>query len=170
MTSFTSKSLHYIHNDTGLSVAHLTHYQPISGHRQIDSPCPSVEPSITYAILHWSCPSDDPSLALYFFFFCVPAISRVHHFWWDYCVCDFLKSKHRGSHVLSSWTVYAGCVFVAGTHPSRTWISGSFESVRWNACMHRLDLGLHSHLRVLGMESESMLSLREKSPLLEAQN
>ena len=45
----------------------------------------------------------------------------------------------------SSWMVRAGCVFVAGIHPSRTWTSGSFESVRWNACVHRLDLGLHSH-------------------------
>ena len=41
--------------------------------------------------------------------------------------------------------VRAGCVFVAGIHPSRTWMSGSFESVRWNACVHRLDLGLYSH-------------------------
>ena len=24
---------------------------------------------------------------------------------------------------------------------------GSFESVRWNACVHRLGLGLHSHLK-----------------------
>ena len=29
--------------------------------------------------------------------------------------------------------------------PSRTWMSGSFESVRWNACVHRLDLSLYSH-------------------------
>ena len=41
--------------------------------------------------------------------------------------------------------VRAGCVFVAGIHLSRTWMSGSFESVRWNACVHRLDLGLYSH-------------------------
>ena len=41
--------------------------------------------------------------------------------------------------------VRAGCVFVAGIHPSRTWTSGSFESVRWIACVHRLDLGLYSH-------------------------
>ena len=41
--------------------------------------------------------------------------------------------------------VRAGCVFVAGIHPSRTWTSGSFEPMRWNACMHRLDLGLYSH-------------------------
>ena len=36
-------------------------------------------------------------------------------------------------------------VFVAGIHPSRTWMSGSFECIRWNACVHRLDLGLYSH-------------------------
>ena len=24
-------------------------------------------------------------------------------------------------------------------------MSGSFESVRWNACVHRVDLGLYSH-------------------------
>ena len=41
--------------------------------------------------------------------------------------------------------MHAGCVFVAGIRPSRTGMSGSFESVRWNACMHRLDLGLYSH-------------------------
>ena len=35
--------------------------------------------------------------------------------------------------------VHAECVFVAGIHPSRTWMSGSFECVWWNACVHRLD-------------------------------
>ena len=35
--------------------------------------------------------------------------------------------------------------FFAGIHPSRTYTSGSFQSVRWNARMHRLDLGLYSH-------------------------
>ena len=40
--------------------------------------------------------------------------------------------------------VYAGCVFVADIHPSRTWKSGSFVSVRCNACVHRVDLGLSS--------------------------
>ena len=52
-------------------------------------------------------------------------------------------------------------VFVAGIHPSRTCMSGSLESVRWNACVHRLDLGLYSH------PSEPMLTPREKSPILE---
>ena len=41
--------------------------------------------------------------------------------------------------------MHAGCAFVAGIHPSRTWTSGSFESVRWNACVHRLNLSLYSY-------------------------
>ena len=41
--------------------------------------------------------------------------------------------------------VHAGCVFVVAIHPSRKWMSGSFESVQWNACVHRLDLCLYSH-------------------------
>ena len=44
--------------------------------------------------------------------------------------------------------VHAGCVFLAGIHPSRTWMSGSLESVRWNTCVHRLELSLYSHPRV----------------------
>ena len=61
-------------------------------------------------------------------------------------LCDrFFLIHHRGSHISSSWMVHAGRVFVAGIHPSRIWISGSPESVRWNACVHRLDLGLYSH-------------------------
>ena len=57
----------------------------------------------------------------------------------------FNPTMHRGSHISSSQMVYAGCVFVAGIHPSGTWTTGSFRSVRWNACVHRLDLGLYSH-------------------------
>ena len=41
--------------------------------------------------------------------------------------------------------VHAECDFVAGIHPSRTLLPGSFESVRWNACVRRLDLGLNCH-------------------------
>ena len=40
--------------------------------------------------------------------------------------------------------VHVRCVFVASIHPSRTWMSGSFQSMWWNACVHRLDLGLYS--------------------------
>ena len=65
-----------------------------------------------------------------------------------FCMCDsFSLSKHRGSHIPSLWMVHAKCVFVAGIHLSRTWMSVSFESMWWNACMHRLDLSLYSHLK-----------------------
>ena len=38
-------------------------------------------------------------------------------------------------------------------------LRGSFESIHWNACVHRLDLGLNSHPKeFLGKQSE------EKSP------
>ena len=49
-------------------------------------------------------------------------------------------------------------------------MSGFWESVQWNACVHRLDRGLYCHPKSLwGMESEPMLSPRKKSPLPEAQ-
>ena len=62
--------------------------------------------------------------------------------------------------------VRAGCVFVAGIHPSRTWTSGSFESVRWNACVHRPDLGLYSHPKEFLEEwSLNPCKLQGKNPL-----
>ena len=93
----------------------------------------------------------DLNYAQVFCFFCFPSfISGLHHFWWDFCICDFFlfffQSHHRGSHILSSWMVHAECIFAASIHSSRTWTSGSFESVRWKVWVHRLDLGLHSHL------------------------
>ena len=57
------------------------------------------------------------------------------------------SSNHWGSHIPSSWMVHAGCVFVAGIHPSRTWMSASSECVQWNACTHRLNLDLYYHLK-----------------------
>ena len=46
--------------------------------------------------------------------------------------------------------VHAGCVFDAGIYPSTTWMSGSFESLRWNACVHKLNLGLYSRPKEFG--------------------
>ena len=47
-------------------------------------------------------------------------------------------------------------------------MSGSFQSVRWNACVHRLDPGLYSHPKSCwGMKSEPMLTQGEKSSLPE---
>ena len=83
---------------------------------------------------------------LIIFFFCVPShVSGVHRFGWDLWVCDCFWFNLWGSHISSSWMVHAGCVFVAGIHPSRTWMSGSFEFLLCYACVHRLDHGLYSH-------------------------
>ena len=109
-------------------------------------------------------------IVMLIFFFCVPSYITGVHFWWDFCVCDRFESNHRGNHIPSLWMVRAGCVFVAASHPSRTWMSGSFESVWWNACVHRLNLSLYSHPKEFwGMESEPMLTPRKKSPVPEAQ-
>ena len=44
-------------------------------------------------------------------------------------------------------------------------MSRSFECMQWNACVQRLDLGLYSHWKEFrGMDSEPMLTPREKSP------
>ena len=55
------------------------------------------------------------------------------------------------------------CVFVASFHLSRTLMSGSFEFMRWSACVHRQDLGLYSRpgagiaqLVVLGLAVHSV--------------
>ena len=59
-----------------------------------------------------------------------------------------------------------GVFFTAGIHPSRTWISGSFESVRWNACQHRLDLGLYSHPKeFIGNGVRTHVNSQGKNPL-----
>ena len=69
--------------------------------------------------------------------------------------------------------------FVAGIYPSRTCMSGSFESVRWNACVHT---SVYTLIRKIffffffwkgggggGIKSETIFTPREKSPLPEAQ-
>ena len=91
-----------------------------------------------------------------------PFWERFLHMW------PYFNSSHWGNHIPSSWMVHARCVFVAGIHTFRTWMSGSFEFVQWNSCVNRLDLSLYYIPRVLGgMESETVLTPREKSPLLE---
>ena len=42
-------------------------------------------------------------------------------------------------------------------------VSGSFDSVQWKACLHRLDLGLYPHLKELSrVESEPVLTPKGK--------
>ena len=56
----------------------------------------------------------------------------------------FFNPTRRQSHYVFVDSV-PGCLFVADIHPSRTWMSEIFESMWWNICVHRLDLGLYSH-------------------------
>ena len=61
-----------------------------------------------------------------------------------------------------------GVLFYANIHLSRTWMSGSFDSVQWNACVHRLDLYLYSHLKEFwGNGVRTHVNSNGKSPLLE---
>ena len=96
---------------------------------------------------------------------CVPSsssvfpcyISGVHHFGWDFCVCAFFVYVYAFfnptievvTFCLCGWYTL-GVFFIAGIHSSRTWMSGSFEAMQWNACVHRLSLGLHSHQKEFG--------------------
>ena len=76
------------------------------------------------------------------------------------------QSNHWGSHIPSSWMVYAGCVFVVGNHLSRTGMSRSFESVRWNAWVHRLHLELYFHPKaLLGNGVRTHINSKGKNPL-----
>ena len=70
------------------------------------------------------------------FFLCVPScISGVRFFWWDFWSCDFLLwlffcfFKNPTIEVvtfhLRGWCVLG--VFVAGIHPSRTWMLRCFQ-------------------------------------------
>ena len=77
--------------------------------------------------------------------------------------------------------VRAGCVLLpAFTRPdkktNKKTKSGPFESMRWDARVHRLDLSLYSYPKELGgggrgggVESEPTLTPREKSSISEAQ-
>ena len=89
----------------------------------------------------WLCKSD----LIFFLFFCVPQLFLWGAPFWVRLVrmWPFLNPQNWG--IPSSWIVHAGCLFAAGIHSARTWMSGSFESARWNAYVHRLDLGLYSH-------------------------
>ena len=110
------------------------------------------------------------TVSLFFSFFLhSPAISLGFTILSEiFCVCDRFCNptidSDWGSHIPSSWVVHAGCVFVVSIHLSRKWMSGSFESVRWNTCVHRLDLRLYSHPRVLGKRSRNPYQLQGKIP------
>ena len=85
----------------------------------------------------------------FFFFFCIPQLYLwASPFWvrflrmWSF----FDPTIEVVTFCLCGWCIWV--CFVAGIHPSRIWMPGSFESVWWNACVHRLDLSLYFHPKV----------------------
>ena len=78
-----------------------------------------------------------------------PAISLGFTILVRFCKCDHFVNRTTEvvTFHLHGWCMLG--VFVASIHQSRTWISGSFESLWWNACVHRLDLGLNYHPKEL---------------------
>ena len=79
-------------------------------------------------------------------------------FWWDFCICDrfFNPTIDVFTFHLRGWWCML-CVFL---------LLALIGLERWNACVHRLDLGLYLILTSFwGMESEPMLMPRETSPL-----
>ena len=93
------------------------------------------------------------------------SLSGVHHFRWDFRESDRFFIQRLSNHIPSLWMVHDRCVFVAGIHPFRTWTLGSFESMLWNACLHRIDLCLYSHLKeFLGTGVRTHVSSKGKIP------
>ena len=87
----------------------------------------------------------------FFFFFCIPQLYLWGSPFWVNFVCMwplFNPTIEVVTFRLCGWCML-GVYFVNCIHPSMTWTSGSFGSVRWNACVHRLDLGLYSHPKQL---------------------
>ena len=67
-------------------------------------------------------------------------ISGVHHFW-----VRFLRTWPFFNPTIKVVTFRLRGCCVLGVFLLPAWTSGSLESMRWNARVHRLDLGLYSH-------------------------
>ena len=78
-----------------------------------------------------------------------PVTRRIHThshkaLWWFttfgeiFAYVTVFYSNCRVSHILFLWMQG---VFVVSIHLSRAWTSGSLESMQYNTCVHRLDLG-----------------------------
>ena len=83
----------------------------------------------------------------FFFFFAFPSyISGVHHFWVRYLrMWPFFNPTIKVvTFRLRGWCVLGVFLLPAFTRLGHE-CQDLFESVRWNACVHRLDLGLYSH-------------------------
>ena len=94
-------------------------------------------------------------------------ISWVHHFGWAFCVHDPFLINNPTTEVvtfhLHGWCMLGVFLLLnAGIYPSRTWMSGSFESARWNACVHRLDRSYSHPNEFLGNGVRTYLNSKGK--------
>ena len=73
-------------------------------------------------------------------------ISVVHHTGWDFSICDcfFNPAIEVVTFHPPGWFMLGMFLLPAFTQLGHEWW-GSFESVRWNGCVHRLDLNLYFH-------------------------
>ena len=116
------------------------------------------------------------------FFFCSLSFISGSPFFLDFCQCDrfyptieVVPFKLCGLAMLNVG-FFCCCLFCfcflflpALTHPGHE-CQDLLRVLRWNMCVHRLDLSLYSHPKVfVGMDSEPLLTARGKPPLLEAQ-
>ena len=82
----------------------------------------------------------------FFFFSFWLYISGAHHLGEIFAfVTVFNPTTEVVTFCLRGWCMLG--VSVADIHPYKTWLSQSFEPMQWNACAHRLDLSLYSHLK-----------------------
>ena len=96
-------------------------------------------------------------------------ISEVHHSGRDFCVCNWFFNPTIGvvTFRLHGWCMLGVFLLLGFTRQGHECqdLWGP-----WNACVHRLDLGLYSHPKEFGgMKSEPTLTPRVKSLLPEAQ-
>ena len=78
------------------------------------------------------------------------------------CICS--ENIYGTIGVYIQWCLL-GVFLFASIHPSRTQMSGPFVSVSWNACVHRLGLGLHSHPKqFLGNGVQTHINSKGKIP------
>ena len=114
-------------------------------------------------------------MSAYFFFFCVPQLYAFASPFWVrfFCVCDLccccccfnptieiVTFRFRGWCVLGVFFLLP--VFTRLRHECQDF----FESVRWNACVHILDLGLCSHPKeFLGNGVRNHVNAKGENPL-----
>ena len=129
----------------------------------VDAPQRCASPVAGMLSLH------KPNELWYFFFFCVPQLYSWGSPFWVKFLCMWLFFFNPNIEVvtfhLCGWCVLGVFLLPAFTRLGHQ-CQDLFESVRWNACVHRLDLGLCSHPKeFLGNGVRTHVNSKGKNPL-----